>query len=200
MAFAGVLSISLCVTAMNQQTKLVVVHRNASGFTYVTMEEQHHAPTATRQEVESDIVRYVTSREGYHPATYSIQSSITSLLSNNRVDAEYSLSQSKDHPEAPVHLLKNKGYRKVSVQSILFLDNESENEPDKKPTHNNLVQVNFEISDYLFGQDQHIDTPYTALISWKYRGASSDPEKAWENWNGFSVTSYQVQPVSVHKG
>lgn len=197
-ALIALLVIALSVVSFKQHTSLVVVHQNEAGFTYVTLDEQKHAPNASRAEIEADIVRYITARESYHPATYQTQSSLVSLLSDNLVASEFSASQSTEHPNAPVHLLGNKGYRKVSVNSILFLDNEDENNPEQKAIHKNVAQVNFEVSDYLFGRDQHIDTPFVVLVSWGYRGTPTDPEKMWQNWRGFMMTTYKVSAVNVH--
>ena len=197
MGFAAILLITVCLIVMNQHINMIVVHRNDSGFTYVTMDEQAHAPKVTKAEVEADIVGYVVARESYHPATYQEQSSFVALLSNTSVGSQYELGQDKSHDSAPVHLLKNTGFRKVSVKSILFLDNASETSEAEK--HKNVAQVNFVISDHLFSTDKHIDTPFTVLISWDYRGAPSDPEAIWKNWSGFTVTAYQLSQVTVSK-
>lgn len=195
----ALLVITLSILAMHQHTRLVVIHQNESGFTYATLDEQKHKPKVSRSEVESDLVRYLTARESYHPGTYQTQSGLVSLLSDDQVEGEFSSSQSQEHQNAPIHLLGNKGYRKVLVKSILFLDNENENNLEQKVSHKNLAQVNFEVSDFLFGRDQHIDTPFVALVSWGYRGTPSDPEKMWQNWRGFTITMYQVSPVNVHE-
>lgn len=75
-ALVALLVVALSVVAFKQHTSLVVVHRNASGFTYVTLDEQQHAPKVSRPEIESDIVRYLTARESYHSGTYQTQSSL----------------------------------------------------------------------------------------------------------------------------
>ena len=200
MGFASLLLIMLALVVLNQHVSMVVVHRNESGFTYITLEDQKHVPEITRKEIEADIVRYVVARESYHPATYQEQSSLVSLLGDASVNSGYELNQGKSNLNAPVHLLKNTGYREVRVKSILFLDNINETNPETHERHKNLAQVNFVMSDHLFSTSNHIDTPYTALISWDYRGAPSNPEKMWKNWSGFTVTAYQLSQVSVNKG
>ena len=61
------------------------------------------------------------------------------------------------------------------------------------PPHQNLAKVDFEVTlhDYKTGRVKLI--PLTVLISWVYKGMPSNPANRWMDWNGFTVTDYQVQ-------
>lgn len=197
MGYAGLTTLALGVAVFTKQVYLVAVHENPSGFNYVTLEKQSHAPALSKAEIESDIAHYIVARESYHPATYSEQSKRVENLSSSQINAEYQLAQSKES-SAPIHILQNKGYRKVMIKSIIFLDNRNAQNTKSRRKHENLAEVNFVVSDSLFGRDNQIKTPYTALVSWHYRGTPQNIEAMWQNWRGFEVTTYQVNPVNVH--
>jgi len=193
--------LALCILMLVpiQHTELVVVHEGAGGYTWLSTTKRHYHPPMNWVREQSEIAHYVVTRESYDPLLYRYQTDEVKLLSTPEVQAGYELAQSGDNKFAPINVLEAKGYRTVTIQSILPLDSEEKNRDNqsKKDRHSNLVQVNFVIVDHLFGQNKTIETPYTALVSWDYEGVPSDPNEMLKDWDGFKITKYVVQPKNL---
>ena len=192
---AALMTICVMVLVPAQHTELVVVHVGQSGYTWLTTTKSHEKLKPSWAEVQSNIARYITARESYDPILYRHQTSEVKMFSASDVEGQYILEQSQENKNAPINVLQNKGYRTVVVNNVMQEDLAAKN-VDGKGHHVNLAQVNFVVVDHLFDQSQTIKTPYTALVSWRYDGIPSTPEKQLRNWNGFTVTKYQVQPVN----
>lgn len=188
-------AISLLSTAMlipMQHLEPLLINHYSDGFVSVRPLKQPVLLT-NPAEVQSDIVRYIIARESYSAFSYKSQYDLVVLLSSNKVADDYAAQQSATRANAPINRLKNKGKRTAHVISVLFLDSEDKNNPARMINfHKNLAQVNFTVTTKL--PSGAVDTlPYTALISWKYQGTPSDSNDAWQNWNGFTVTGFQLQ-------
>ena len=141
--------------------------------------------------VESEIAHYVLNRESYDVSSYQNQIGLVHLLSTDRVSNEYIKEQSESSVNSPVKLLQKKGFRTVHLDSILFLDKVFlMSNADKKRKLQSLAQVSFTVTDHDRNTETIAKRSYTALISWRYFGVSSDPENRWRNWDGFTVTRY----------
>lgn len=175
-----------------QHLEPLLINHYDDGLVTVEPMNNPHAPK-NRAEVESDIVRYVVNRESYSAVSYQEQYSLVNLLSENSIADEYVNAQSSKNKNSPINTLGDKGYRSVQILSVLFLDNVKESVGD----HHNLAQVNFTIinHDKVTGNTQSI--PATAIISWEYRAKPQNPEEAWQNWDGFVVTHYEIQQQTV---
>lgn len=195
MVLSALLTIAVGTLALNQHTQLVVVHEGDNGYAWVSTAEARQTVPANFARTESEIAHYVRARESYDPVLYPYQTQEVKGQSDDEVYAEYTLSQATTNPTAPIHALGSKGYRTIVVQSILPLDSESQN-TRSHGGHINLVQVDFMAIDHLFGESKTLDTPYTALVSWRYRGVPNNPAELYSNWDDFTVTKYQVEPVN----
>ena len=206
-AFMGVLGLSVilvfCLMVMTplQRTQLVVVHQGPSGYTWLSTTKRGYKPVPSWAQVQSEIAHYVQTREAYDPMLYSHQTQLVKLLSSSMVFGQYEMNQAGTHKGAPINLLGTKGYRTVTINNILPLDSVTKNVKGQVGTkHINLAQVNFVVHDHLFGASNIVNTPYTALISWSHTGTPQDPQSLMENWDGFVVTKYVVQPVNLGDG
>lgn len=192
---APLLALSLISTALlipNQHLEPLLINHYADGVVTVVPATQPVAPI-NRSQIESDMVRYLINRESYSAFSYQNQYELILLLSSEKVANAYANEQANSNPTAPINILKNNGTQTAQVNSILFLDSLDKNNPTKSITHHqNLAQVNFTVTTTLPNGVTHT-TPYTALLSWKYDGTPEDPTEAWQNWNGFTVTEFQVE-------
>lgn len=179
-----------------QHTALVVVHEGSGGHIWLSTVTSHDNVPVNWARTEAEIAHYVQVRASYDPSLYQDEAKEVNLLSSPEVQLQYALSQSSRHPHAPVHLLGDKGYRTVIVHNVLPLDSVSQNKNGIN-THVNLAQVNYTVIDHWFGEDQTTQTPYTALVSWRYAGIPHNPEKLLHDWDGFLVTKFMIQPVNV---
>lgn len=180
-----------------QKIQPLLVNHYESGLISVTPIQAADFPR-NRAQMESELVRYVVNRESYSAASYNEQYSLVNLLSDNSVAAQYIDAQSANNKNSPINTLGNKGYRSVKVESVIFLDSQDENAGNNaKNLHQNLAQVNFTITDHDATTGTPTTVPLTALIAWEYRGTPKDPALIWQNWNGFTVTSYQLQQRNV---
>lgn len=193
---AALLSICVLTLVPAQHTELVVVHEGQGGYTWLSTTQKDEKLATNWIRTQAEISHYVATREAYDPLMYRYQSGEVGLLSALDVVSDYDHSQASDNKTAPINLLGNKGYRTVTINSVLPLDSADKNK-NAAEKHINLAQVNFVVTDHLVGQAQTTQTPYTALVSWDYRNPPSDPNKMLQNWDGFVITKYVVQPVNV---
>mgnify|MGYP006419483243 CR=1 FL=1 len=189
----------LCVavlTPIQHLVPLMVNHYN-NGLVTVTPFHETYAPKNQAQ-VESDITRYVRFREGYSANTYQYSYRLISLMSSPSIKRRYDHSQSSANKHAPINVLGNKRYRTVKIQSIVFLDTKGKNsKKNHTTTHRNLAQIDFVVTDHDIKSGTASSMPLTVLISWGYRGMPNNPSDRWMNWNGFSVSTYQVHQRNV---
>ncbi len=180
-----------------QKIQPLLVNHYENGLISVTPIQAADFPK-NRAQMESELVRYVINRESYSAASYNEQYSLVNLLSDNSIAQQYINAQSATNKNSPINTLGNKGYRTVKVESVIFLDSQDEaNANNTKNPHQNLAQVNFTITDHDATTGTPTSVPLTALIAWEYRGSPKDPALMWQNWNGFTVTSYQLQQRNV---
>jgi len=182
-----------------QHLEPLLVNHYPHGYVTVTPTTTPATPRNQAQ-IESDIVRYVNNRLSYSAYTYEEQYSLVNLLSSHSVAQQYEQSQSSHNKKAPINTLGTQGFRTVHIDSVLFLDNINLNNAEKQiKGHQNVAQIDFTITDHPSRDRQPVTTTLTALISWAYRGTPANPENAWRNWDGFSVTHFVVQPRNVEQ-
>lgn len=184
----------ICVASLapNQHFLPVLVTHYENGLETLTPFKEPYTPDVAQ--VKSDINRYVTFRESYSSSTYDYSYRLINLLSSNDVANTYNQDQSSKNNQSPINVLGNKGYTTVKIDQILILDSEDKNNSDRKDQHHtNLAQVDFIVSEHDKSTGAITSTPYSALVSWQYKGSPKNPADQWENWNGFTVTNYQLQ-------
>ncbi len=192
----GLSLISIVLLIPNQHLEPLLINHYPDNVVTVMPATQPVIPMSMA-EVQSDIVRYVINRESYSAFSYQTQYELIMLLSSDSVADDYANQQASSNPNAPINVLKSKGVQTAQVTSVLFLDSVDKNEPAKHITHHqNLAQVNFTVTT-TFSNGVAQTTPYTALVSWVYNGTPADPTEAWQNWNGFRVTQFQVEQRQV---
>ena len=185
----------LCIMILvpTQHTELVVVHSGQSGYTWLSMTKVHQQVPATWKRTQAEIAHYVVARESYDPLLYRHQTREVDALSTAELQGQYALAQSSDNKASPINLLGAKGYRTVVVHNVLLQDLASRNHKGVGH-HINLAQVNYVIIDHLFGQSRTISTGYTAIVSWRYDGIPSSPDKQLSDWDGFTMVRFTSAP------
>lgn len=138
--------------------------------------------------LESEIVKYINARESYDPVSYEWQYNLVSLMSNIKETQQYQQAQSAKNKNSVINTLKKKVVRTVNIESIIFPD-ESNN--------SNIAEVNFTLDDTDLTSYKKTTTPLVAIISWYYKGIPKDPRVRWRNWDGFTVTDYQVSQRNI---
>jgi type IV secretory pathway component VirB8 len=194
----ALMAISIAGLVPLQHTELVVVHEGESGYTWLSTTKAGEKPPEDWARTQAEIAHYVRTRESYDPLLYRAQVQEVKSFSSPQVQVEYDLSQSKDRKFSPINVLGTKGYRTVQVNSVLKLDDESASK-NKHDPHSNLAQVSYLVTDHFLGSSETISVPYLALISWEVRGIPEDPHQKLQNWDGFTITKFQTQPVSLPK-
>ncbi len=183
----------------SQHLEPLVINHYADGETMVTSLKQHYAPENSA-EVESDIARYIRFRESYSVDSYSYAYRLIHLMSSGAVYSDYQTMQNINNKKSPINAIGNTGYETVKVESILFLnkaDQNSQSKSQNKVKNNNLAEVNFLVTTHDKKTNTTTSTPFTATISWQYRGISNNPGERWMDWNGFSVTHYEVSQRNI---
>ena len=195
-----VVSVSLAVAIASmmplQKIQLVLAHQSNDGVTWVDAPESVQAKP-TEAQTESEMVNYVTNRESYSAFSYDYQYRLINLMSSTDVARQYRDEQSPSNPDSPISLLHNEGTRTAHIEDVVFIDNINRNQNTTKhdTSHQNLAQVNFTLTTK--NKNTSTSTPYTALISWSYRGTPDNPEAKWQNWDGFMVTEYKITQRSL---
>ena len=167
MGLSLLLVVALIMLLPLQKLQPLLINHYTDGGIDVLPMHQPFAPT-NAAEVESDLVRYVINRESYDPTSYDEQYSLINLLSNNVVASQYQQAQSTQNKNSPIVLLGDHGFRTVHVDSVVFLDTtlNNKNKSPTTPTHHNVAQINFSVTDHVKDSDTTKTLPFTALLSW----------------------------------
>jgi type IV secretion system protein VirB8 len=175
---------------------LVVQHNPKTGEIWVHQPATPYAAENSAQ-TEADLVRYVVTRESYSAVDLNQRFHLVMLQSNANVADQYANAQANSNPHAPIQQFGINGARTVQIEDIVFL-----NKSDSVITNrfhqpaSNLAKVDFSMtSTPTTGQSS--TTYWVATIAWIYRGLPDNPQEAWDNWNGFTVTTYRLDPRVV---
>lgn len=193
MGLTAISLLTLLFLANNQHIQLVVVHEGKSGYVWLSSPKQKRKIKPNWERAQAEIAHYVIARESYDPVLYLQQSEEVKLLSSFEIAQEYEISQDKNNKSSAINLLAAKGYRTVVINNILNLSTKDKNNPKRDK---NLAQVDFTVTDHLFGETQKISTPETALVSWRYAGTPNNPSLIFSDWDGFKITKYVTQVVN----
>jgi len=188
--------IAVGILAPMQTLVPLLVHHYNNGIVTIEPFKNENNPN-NRAQVESDIVRYIQSRESYDISSYKAQYDLVHLLSNEAVSSQYSREQDKNAATSPIKTLGTQSYREVHVFSINFLDNLDFNEDEVVKNHHNVAEVVFSLTDIDKSTGKNKETQYNALISWAYAKPSDAPDVRWRNFDGFVVTRYNKQLRNV---
>lgn len=194
-----VLLILALITVLPLKTLIpVVVHQNTvTGETWVEHPTSRYVP-ANLQEAESDIVRYLVARESYNAADINQRFHQVLLLSNREVGKLYADAQSNSNKEAPVNLLGAQGQRTVHIEDVVFIDKAGSEEVRHfhQPAQN-VAKVDFTTTTLTTPGSAPKVESWVATIAWQYNGLPASQADAWDNWNGFTVTTYRVDPRNL---
>lgn len=174
----------------------LIVHHYETGSVSVEPLDQHYAPKS-QAEIESELVRYVVSRESYDPASFHESYQVVQVMSDNAVARAYAQDQNASDDHSLIHRFGDKTIRSVKIEVVNFLDNEELNETSAVKNHKNLAEINFMVIDRDAQTGTEKKTPYVAIVSWTHVGVPDDPEIRWMNYDGFVVTHYKVNQRTV---
>lgn len=199
MGLTALFALLIMVLVPLQHTELVVVHEGASGYHWITTTKPLERLPTSWARTRAEIAHYVRIRSAYDPLLYRQQSKEVADFSSTQINSEYIQAQTGENKTAPINVLGTKGFRTVIINSILPMDSVDKNIQNDK-SHLNLAQVNYQVVDHLFGQSETITTPYSAVVSWTYRGVPSDPFTQMNNWDGFVMTKFTPAPINQSRG
>ena len=199
-AIACILLASAIISILPLKTLVpMVVHQNTiTGEVWIDRPQTEYVP-ANDSEVQSDIVRYITSRESYTSADINQRFQLVMLLSNSTISKQYSSEQSNDNKSAPVNILRTEGTRTVRIEDIIFIDNASVRELRhfRQPSHA-LAKVDFTTTTTDHLGNKKLEN-WVATIGWEYKALAKTQQEAWDNWNGFKVSTYRIDPKNINK-
>lgn len=144
--------------------------------------------------VQNDIVRFVRNRESYDAKTLNYQIRSIAYTSASDIFTEFEHRVSPQNKLGLLNTLGIEGSIEVKVHDVVFLESKD------KPSHlkqlpSNVVQVDF--STLTKTNTDEAQENWVAIISFDYKGIAKDEITAWENWNGFIITSYRVNRREV---
>lgn len=138
--------------------------------------------------VEHDVVGYILNRENYSP--YQIEHQITKIVHSSSVEVLQDYEKLLNSDSSPIKLYGKEGRVETQINNVVFLESPSEHKAFEELS-SQLVQVDFTKKTNLKGASK--EEKLTALLTFDYLGIPDDEIKAWHNWNGFVVTSYQIR-------
>jgi type IV secretion system protein VirB8 len=197
MGLAALLTLAVITLAPLQSVELEIVHENPGGYAWISLVKPHTPIKANWAQTESNIAHYIRLRESYNPQFYAHETALVKSFSTPKVNAQFELSQAASNSMAAINVLKAKGYRSVIIHDVMQLNTNASAQPGQPKQH--LAQVNFEVVDHFFGDSRTYKTAYMALVSWRYDGVPQSPQQRLRNWDGFTVTAYQKQPLNQSK-
>lgn len=192
------LSVAIIIITPLKTLVPLVIHQNTiTGEVWVEKPSTPFVP-ANDAQTQADIVRYITSRESFTAADLNERFHLVTLLSNTQVAKDYANQQANDNKSSPVNILGTTGLKSVHIEDIVFIDNQNiNNEPRRfKIPANNLAKVDFTTT--TINQNGIKNTQsFVATIGWIYKGLPNNEQDAWNNWDGFTVTTYRVDERNV---
>lgn len=175
----------------------LVIHKNTTtGEVWVDQPASPYVPT-NEAEVQSDIVRYLTSYLSYTAADINQRFKLVNLLSNARVGKQYAEEQSNNNKLSPVNVLGKDGVRTVRIEDIVFIDKAGLHEirDFRGPSHN-LAKVDLTTTTIDHNGNKKVAS-WVATMEWVYKGVPSNQQEAWDNWSGFTVTTLRIDPKNI---
>jgi type IV secretion system protein VirB8 len=174
-----------------------VIHQNTTtGEVWVERPATDFVPVNDAQ-VQSDIIRYIVSYMSYTAADINYRFNLVRSLSSENVGKHYIEEQSNDNKLSPVNVLGMNGKRSVRIEDIVFIDRSGlhEKRPFAEPSHN-LAKVDLVTTTIDHLGNKKFEN-WVATVGWVYNGLPATQQAAWDNWNGFMVTTFRVDPKNI---
>lgn len=197
-SFLLILSIVSCTLLFPLKTlePMLIHHNSTTGEIWITKPKTPYIPE-TDSETQSDIVRYIINRESYSLSDINQRFHLVTLLSNADIAKQYADEQSNSLSTSPINTLGEKGTRTIKIEDIIFIDKTGTKEiRTYKQKSQNLAKVDFTTTTTYPNGAKQIDY-WVATLGWIYRGLPNNQQDAWDNWNGFQVTTYRVDQRNV---
>lgn len=192
-----VLIIAITVLLPLKTLTPIIIHKNSiTGETRVEQPKTPYTPN-NDAEVEGDIVRYLTAMLSYSAGDINQRYQYVLLLSAENVQKQYAVRESNDNPNSPVNRLGEAGTRIVKVEDIVFLDKAGTHEiREVAMPSQNLAKVDL-ITETVDKSGSKKIEHWVATMTWVYKGKPDAQVDAWSNWNGFTVTSFRLDPKNI---
>lgn len=165
----------------------VVIHHDVDGASYVTTGDFVKHFRQSPAQIKSDIFHYVKKFEGFSATSFELNNKYMQAMSSAHV---YALYTQHVHNLDLVDKLKQKGYRKVDVQYINLV--QAKNSLNGR----NQAIVTFKVIDSLYTGKVLDEHSYQAVVNWTYQGLPKTKTQAFINFDGFTVTGYQVTSLN----
>ena len=182
----------LCMLVLLPMRKIVpvVIHRDSAGVNYVSTADFTQQFSHSPEQIKSEIYHFVTYFEGYSATTFNLSDAYVKAQATPSVYNRYA-----EHIGSSDLLKKlgTKGYRQVVVNYIQLV-NSTKNAGQLNPK--NEAIVTFSVMDKLYSGQVQSKTTYQAIVTWAYKGLPRTPQQQFMNFDGFTVTSYQVTPLN----
>lgn len=190
------LAVAVYILAPLKTLVPMIIHRNSNtGEVWVDRPKSDYVPEQ-EAEVQADIVRYLTTRESYNAADINFRYKLAMLLSDENVGAKYAEEQAESNEKAPVNVLGEEGTRTVKIEDIVFIDKSGTEELRKfGQKASDLAKIDFVTTTVSNGTETK--EAWVATIGWVYKGLPDKQQDAWDNWNGFTVTTYRVDQRNI---
>lgn len=177
-ALVSVITVMFLFPTKREIPYVVTVDR-ATGYTEVTKKLSQSGISEDQAVTESNLVKYVSSREQYVPAILKQNYDLVSLMSTNQALKEYRSLWDAQNPENPSVKFGKKTTIDIKIKSIQFIS-------DK------IATVRFQREKR--ANDQLIVGDWAAIIEFQYSQKPMKTKDRFSNPLGFQVINYRLNP------
>jgi type IV secretory pathway component VirB8 len=150
----------------------------------------------TKQETESDCVRYIVARETYALVDEEVRYRQVRYMSTRDVFGPYTEARNPKNLNSFQARLGAEGLRTVVIEDIVFLDASDPNLlPEQRVKIRPIAKVDFTTTE-MDGRNV-VKQYWVATLRFEYLGTPDVKEAAWANWDGFTVTDYRIDQRNV---
>lgn len=201
LAFSLILALCLLMVFPLKSWEPLIIERDLqTGEIFTRPITPDNLPTS-QAEIQSDLVRYVISRETYAPADEGVRYRQVQFMSSPDVFTPYEASHRIGNEEGFEKTLGRDGSRIVKVEDVIFIDASDPRRYEAKRKSRQAERVPpIAKVDFVTIETKSLSTVkqhWVATISFDYVGTPNTKEAAWANWSGFTVTSYRVDQRNV---
>lgn len=157
----------------------VITVDKSTGYVEVTKGLYEGNMTVDQAVTESNLVRYVSTRESYNPSVLRENYTVVSLMSAGMASAEYQHIWDGKNPDNPSVSMGTKAAITIKIKSVMFLNERT-------------ASVRFLREYHADGEVKTSD--WNAVINFQYVNTPLRMEDRFQNPLGFQVTSYRVNP------
>jgi type IV secretion system protein VirB8 len=173
----------------------ILLKTDKNGLTYTIPVDFTTKFKHSPEQIRSEIYSYVQAYESYEAGSFRFATEMIRSQSSNLVLNKFLEQISSD--KSYVNYLGKDGYRKVYVESIQFWDSK-ENKGHLNAA--NTAIVTFKTVEGVYAKGQAKTHLWRAIVGWEFKGFPKEIQQQFLNYDGFTITAYNVTELNKEVG